>query len=576
MCALPFTASAKPIGTFDFIVADPGDQVDPSIDGQFVVYAGPGPAGDGLDVFLYDLQTGKKQTIAGGAGDQDSPEVYLNTAIYRTPLGIVIESWPAPPKILREPPAGGDGFVANPAVHSHVAAWEHRSFDRSVAGDLDIVVTRYPAAPYVLRAPGDLDPAGDQHAPAVFDDLVAYVDDARQGSVWLHDSLKGPANWTEICELPPPQRCRPASGVSVGFDGTRYVIAVARSAGATGDDIEIYDRDGALLQSLSAPGPRRNPHLSGDWVAFDDYSGPFSQVAVWRWKTPPGEQNLVFVPHPTETNQRLNDLSMALSDEVRVVFEDTAPPRGGVDSGRDIALYKLPVNPIAFDGQPNGWPIAPAPADCKDPNATPLATLELVRAHGKPSSRSVPFDVAPPPGRDELPVLVCIHAEHVSSASVILDDDAVARPDDFDAHDVDLSIPAEVEAGRRRLSAVLAGKPGAVLTVRVLADPARADACKDDDDDDEHGHDGDDDGRDEDGEHHGKRVRHRDCRGRGERREGGTGGTGGADAAAGTGAPDAPDAPARPAYGGGGCGSGGELASLASLALLLARRKLRA
>jgi hypothetical protein len=512
--ALPSIGAAKPVGTFEFLVSDPGDQVDPAIDGQFVVYAGQEPSGAGFDVFLRDIFASAPKKLAANA---DSPDVFLSTAIYRTHergaggqdvQRIVVASWPTG-AVLLAPPAGGP--VSSPVVHSAVAAWEQQNG----ATGLDIVVSRYLGSdpPYVLRAPGNADPVGDQHSPAVFEDLVAYVDDARGSSVWLHDSALGPSNWTRISD-------GVATGVSIGKEGTRYVIAVARSSGSTGEDIEIYDRDGVLLATLPGPGPQRNPHLSGDWVAFDDHSGVLSQVAVWRWKTPPGDTNLVFVPQPSQTDQRLNDLTLVLADEVRVVFEDTA----SASSGRDIALYRLPVNPIVFDGQPNGWPIAPPPArakpiDCATPDATVLAALDLTRTKGKPDEASTELDVDPPSGASTLPVLVCIHAERVSSARVLLDDRAVARPDDFEPDVVDLSKPAVVEKGRRSLSASLEGKPGSRLTVRVLADPGRVDGVS------------------------------------------------------GPGAPAAPpDVHAAPS---GGCGNAGAAASLAALALLLARRRSR-
>jgi hypothetical protein len=539
VCVLPAIATAKPVGTFELLVADPGDQVDPAIDGQFVVYAGPGPSGD-LDVFLRDI-LGGTQIIAGGPGNQDSPDVFSSTAIYRTPDGIVIKFW-TNDGLLRQPPAGGDGQVSNPVVHSAVAAWELQN----PPNGMDIMVSRYLLrTEYVLQALGGTPPKGNQHSPAAFGDLVAFIDDQDGGSVWLHDAAQTPSNLKRICD-------GVASGVSVGNDGTQPVIAVARSSGGGDEDIEIYNRAGKLLAALRGAGPQRNPHLSGDWVAFDDVSSPFSQVAVWRWKTPPGDSNLVFVPHPSQTDQRLNDLSLVLAEEVRVVFEfeDTGSPA----TGRDIALYRLPIDPIVFDGQPNGWPIAPAPpkaAGCSRPDATVLAILELERTAGKPDEKTVVFDVDPPAGQDELPVLVCIHADHVSSARVLLEDDEVARPDDFDPHVEDLLRPAELEKGQARLSARLEGKPGSRLTVRVLADPGRADVCRDDRDDDDEGRGGDGHGRPHRGRHK--------C----------GGGGAGADPTPGPSA--APPAPDRS----GGCGNTGALASLASLAALLARRRLR-
>lgn len=556
-----------PVGRFDFVVAGADDQVDPSIDGQFVVYAGPGTDGD---VLLYDIENDATQVIGGGSGKQDSPDVYFSTAIYRTTVnaasfGIVITSWPTD-QIQRQPPQGGDGDVSNPAVHQNVAAWEHRTSTHGA----DIVVSRYRAAgaPYTLSSPGDTEPSGDQHAPAVFDDLVAYVDDAQQGSVWLHDSSGGERNWAQICD-------GRATGVSVGSDGARYVIAVARSASGDDEDIEVYDRTGQRLAALPVAGPQRNPHLSGDWVAFEDYSTAFAQVVVWRWKTPAGEPNLVFVPHPSETQQHLNDLSLALSDEVRVVFEDTK----SAETGRDIALYRLAVNPIVYDDQPNGYPIGVSAGSCDDPNAVVLATLELTREEGKPRSKSARFDAPPPAGREDTPVLVCIHGDHVSSGWVRLDGEAIATPSDFDAPTVDLTVPAEVEDGRGRISAVVAGKPGAKLTVRVLADPGRADGdvgdCRDDDDrrDDGDGDDGDhdggdddggDDGRDRDGHRKRRGDDHDRCRSGGEcgrRTQSGAAGDAGVIQAAGERRFD------------GGCGSAGGLGSLAALGLLLLRRR---
>jgi len=475
VCALPFTASGKPVGRFEFVVAAPGDQVDPSIDGQFVVYSGRGSTGD-LDVFLYDLESLETRAIADGAGDQDSPDVYRSAATYRTPLGIFVELWLGNETIRQPRLPAGDGAASNPTLHSAVAAWEDRS-----GGDLDVRVNRYrQLAPeeYALEAAGGGRLVGDQHSPAAYDALVAYVDDspadpsagcdaaAARGAVFVHDSAAGHADRTRIC-------CGKASGVAIGRDDAGYVVAVSRGELGNDEDIEVYDLGGQLLAALPVAGPQRNPHLAGDWVAFEDHSMAFPQVVVWRWKTPPGEPVLVFVPRPSETEQKLNDLALALRDEIRVVFEDTASPA----TERDIALYRLAVNPIPFDDQPNGWPPAPPQpaipkAECGDPNAIVLATLDLARGTGKPQAGEAAIDVAPPLAPGDMPVLVCIHAERVSAAWVTLDDEAIATPSDFNPHVVDVEVPGDIAKGKGRVSGVIAGKPGAHLTVRVLADPA--------------------------------------------------------------------------------------------------------
>jgi hypothetical protein len=302
---------------------------------------------------------------------------------------------------------------------------------------------------------------GDQHSPSAYGDLVGYVDAADGESVWLYDSAA--RTFARVCD-------GTATSLSVGSDGTESFVAVARSTSGHDQDVEVWAAGGgtAPLAALRVPGRQRNPHLSGPWVAFEDVSTQRSQVVLWNWKT-----GLVFVPHPSTTDQVLNDLSLVVGEEVRVVFEDSA----SAATGSDIALYVLDLAPLRDDGDPPGYPFEPPPppgepARC-DGTATPLATLRLGRTAGAPLADEVAFQADLPAGASALPVLVCIHAARVSSAWVTLDDEAVARPSDFNPSVVDLAVPGELQGGAGRISGVIAGRPGAELVVRVLADPAR-------------------------------------------------------------------------------------------------------
>jgi hypothetical protein len=296
VCA-PGAAVAKPVGTFGFLVADPGDQTRPSIDGQFVVYSGPGADG-AIDVLLYNTLEGRSRVVAGAPGNHDEPDVSFSTAIYRGPDGISIEFW-ATNQHLRDPPPGGDGPVSAPTIGSGVAAWEIGQ-----PGARDIRVNRWgefgPQRERTVRAPGGGPPLGDQHAPSAYADLVAYVDGADRDAAWLYDSAAD--TFARICD-------GPATSVSVGSDGAEVFVAVARSVGAQDQDIEVWSASvgTAPLAALRVPGVQRNPHLSGAWVAFEDVTTPYSQVVVWNWQT-----GLVFVPHPSTTQQVLNDLSLLL------------------------------------------------------------------------------------------------------------------------------------------------------------------------------------------------------------------------------------------------------------------------
>jgi hypothetical protein len=118
---------------------------------------------------------------------------------------------------------------------------------------------------------------------------------------------------------------------------------------------------------------------------------------------------------------------------------------GGVDGG--------------FDGGPGG-------AGCDDPNATVLAELFVERARKEPDAATLVFRVL-----REAYVLVCIDPDRVSSAWVLLDDEAIATPRDFNPNVTHLERRREVEEGANRVGAVIAGKPGASIRVRVLLDP---------------------------------------------------------------------------------------------------------
>ncbi len=206
-------------------------------------------------------------------------------------------------------------------------------------------------------------------------------------------------------------------------------------------------------------------------MAFEDLSTGRSQVVLWQWTT-----GLVFVPHPSESQQRLNDV-YAGEGRVRVVFADDAA------GDLDIALFDLSVSPfIPDDGLPTNWPPPPPPpvepepvaATCEPGGGEVLATLSLGRDGQRPEAGEVAFTADPVPGTDSLPVLLCIDASRVSAAWIALDDEAVATPCDFRPDVVHLEVRSAVDDGHGRVSGVLAGAPGALLDVRVIADPARA------------------------------------------------------------------------------------------------------
>lgn len=470
--ALPLAARAKPVGTYTVLVTGPGDAADPSIDAQAVVFSSD--AGGDRDVLLYQIGAPPDvvTTVAGGPGDQDQPSVHLTTLAYRSPAGIVVTDWQTG-TALRTPDAAAATDparrcqpldpVAHPVVSDVLAAW-----GCGTVGARSVVVSRYvgPLEEYDLAGTGDVFGASASGA------LVAYVD-ASDGSVWLHDSTPTSRTTTRVCG-------GRATGASVGDVGVP-VVAVARASAKPDADIEVWDPTGGLgtpgrIAALVVPGEQRNPHLSGEWVAFEDLTSGVSQVVLWQWTT-----GLVFLPHPTASNQTLNDLSVISSAEVRVVYADDGDGTGG---RRQIALYQLPyVNGVVpDDGAPNPlpWgptppctgPVRPPPATC-DAAAPVLARLELPRDAARPLLGELGFDAAPFPGDAELPVRVCVDLDHVTSGWLALGDAVLARPSAFGDGVRHLEYEGIVSGGAGRIAGVIAGKPGASLVARVIADPGR-------------------------------------------------------------------------------------------------------
>jgi hypothetical protein len=100
--------------------------------------------------------------------------------------------------------------------------------------------------------------------------------------------------------------------------------------------------------------------------------------------------------------------------------------------------------------------------------------------HGRPHDRNRGDDEDPGRCKPELawkrfeapaatPVLVCIDAQRASALWVSLNDHLVATPRDLNGDPLHLEIGAEVGAGTGWVSALLEGRSGATLRVRVLA-----------------------------------------------------------------------------------------------------------
>jgi hypothetical protein len=515
------------------VTQGPGDKTGPAIDAQVVLYTTDASGtrevvqwnvGAGLDVVT---------SLADGLGSQDQPSLSHSTFAYRgtgaANAGIWVKDLNSR-DLLRSPATATPGLrcrpgdpVDAPSVSDAVAAWTCGS-----AGSRTVVVAPLRRAPPVAEY--ELTGAGDVFGASVYGSLVAYVD-ASDGSVWIHDASGAPGQATRVC-------AGAATGVSITADSGPTLVAVARASTNADADIEVWDPSGYFgtvgrVAALLVPGEQRNPHLSGEWVAFEDLSTGLSRVVLWRWTT-----GLVFVPHASTSNQTLTDLSVVTQSAIRVVWADDGD---GTGARHEIALYALPAS-VPDDGTPTPWPWAcpdvaprPPPATCDgsypddvDPCAcdddddhdhdadhdhhdegwwhqdgaddktgtrherhhdtckwmstasctgerahrTPvvLTRLALERDTCAPQLRSKVFDATPYPGDPYLPVLVCVDAERVSAGWLMLDGELIVGPGAFDPDVRHLERRRDV-LRTGRISGAIAGRPGAELVARVIADP---------------------------------------------------------------------------------------------------------
>jgi beta propeller repeat protein len=416
--AVPAAAVAQScIGTESSVIVAAGDQFDPAISGPYVVWTDT--SAGSADVYYFDRTTGTVHQVATGPGDQQLSDVNGNLVVYTSSQGGPADVF------LYDITTGATQQLTNdaadqinPAVSSRIVAYEDYSSGASNISWYDLLsgTTQSISAP------------GDQVSPSVSGTRIVYVDVNAGSSVVVFDTAT--ATSTTIYG-------GPAS--SPDIDGAH--IAFARFA-TGGVDVSVYDTTTGTTTTLALPGDQVNPHISGDFVAFEDQNSGVSHVALWNY-----QNGQIFYPNPSPASQSLNDIAGN-----RVVYTDN---RSG---NLDVYAYDF-----ACSTPP---PPPPGNVKCSDANPTVLASYTLTRGNGKPDTTQVPF-TAP---ADEA-VVVCVDASNVSSAWVTLNNQAIETPRNFDPSVAHLERASSVTQGGNVLGGSLDGMPGSTLTVRVLANP---------------------------------------------------------------------------------------------------------
>jgi beta propeller repeat protein len=291
------------------VTADPGDQYDPAIDGNIVVftdYRGADP-----DVYYVDLTTMQEYPVVVAPGVQEFTGVSNGVIVYTDYRSADVMSFTIATSAtanltgLDKTALGRPFNSVDPSINLGLVAWED---DRD--GN-DEIYARNIGTGEERRISDS--PDVDQK-PAVNGNLIVWQRCPAAGGncdIYLYDWSTGLT--TQITNTPDGDEHRPI------VDGRRIVYEATRGAGEP--DACLFDLDSQTEKCLSLPGPQFNPHISGDYVSFDDLTSGEYHIKLWRYTT--GD---VFQVTSGQANQYLNDI-----DGNRIVYTD--------DRNGDLDIY---------------------------------------------------------------------------------------------------------------------------------------------------------------------------------------------------------------------------------------------
>lgn len=444
------------------IVEGPGNQTAPSISLGSIAYLDDA-SGD-VAVKVAPLLGGAPFTVEPTGTDgvaQDWPRLSGNVVAYRNPDQVVVSGAVARPFTVEE--AWGMGrTVLGPGV----VGWEQLEAEART-GDTDVAWRRLsdPEGAFQQLRGG----AGRQGAIAAADDWIGWVDFAVPGTLDAAGvgSAAGELHVVNTGALAGEATFRVPNHGVLGVDAVvelalwnpgrlgppRMAVTVAPAGGAADDrQIVVLDSDGTFMARLSLPGKKVNPHLFGDFVGYEDLSFTNSQVRLWKWSAPPDPLPEIHAPDLSASEQKLHEL--VVSGRLQVVWSDRKPL-----GDFDIYLFEadLPLDP---DVDPPA-----VPAQCDDANPTVIAELEVPRLTAKPEPLGTALTLLA-----DTNVLVCLDAVDVTSAWVVAGTQVVAGPGDFGRGEQHREARLTLAAGQGGFGAVLAGKPGASIRMRLLVD----------------------------------------------------------------------------------------------------------
>jgi beta propeller repeat protein len=287
------------------LTTDPAPQYDPAISGNIVSYTDL--RNGNAEVYYFDLVTGVEHRVTTTTWDNQLADVSGNTIAYTSfnTSGAHVNGYTV----------GGSTFSIantpgatqmNPGIGGDIVAWRD-----SRSGGLSIYGKSLSAGTEKRVSSGSND-----DTPNVSNGVVVYSSrGATTCQVFVTNFATGVT--TQITNS--ATGCNSSTDIS----GNIVVFQAARDAD---QDIYVYNLATARETRVSLPGLQRNPHVSGDWVAFEDVATATSAIKLYH--VPSG--TVFTAVASTTSNAYLNDI-----DGTRVAYT------GDAAANLDIYLYEF-------------------------------------------------------------------------------------------------------------------------------------------------------------------------------------------------------------------------------------------
>jgi len=295
------------------ITTDPGDQYDPSLSGDIIVFTNYRSAD--TDVYYYDLNSGQEFPVIMGPapGNQELTDVSGGIIVYTDYW--LSDVWAydiasgtgrditAPDKI-----AVGHPFNSvDPSTDGTIVAWED-----SRDWNMEIYAMDHAMDPVTSEERRITTDTATDAKPAVNDGHIVWQRCAAGGTCDIYYYDWAGETTRQITATPDANERNPdIYGSNIVYQGDRD----------GNSDIYVYNLDTGAEKRLPLPAAQANPHIWGDNVAFDDLSSGLYHVKLWNVPS-----DAVFDLTSGESGQYLNQIWGN-----RVVYTD--------DRNGDLEIY---------------------------------------------------------------------------------------------------------------------------------------------------------------------------------------------------------------------------------------------